>query len=295
LPYITVEEAARNMNLSERSVRNYCAGERIPGAVMIGKTWYIPEDTVKPDRLNRHTEPAMTLLNVLAAEKAARISGGIYHRIQIDLTYNSNHIEGSRLTHEQTRLIYDTNTIEPCGGILKVDDIVETANHFRCVNMIIANAAYPLNETFIKRLHLTLKNGTGDSRLDWFEVGAYKKLPNEVGGIETTLPENVESEMKTLLSAYNRTGKKTLDELLDFHCRFERIHPFQDGNGRIGRLILFKECLRNGIVPFIIGDDIKAYYYRGLREWETEPGYLRDTCLSAQDNFTKVLQYFRIE
>lgn len=240
------------------------------------------------------SETQKKLLDVLKAEKAAKLSGGIYHKIQIELTYNSNHIEGSRLTHEQTRYIFETNTISASDSAVRVDDIIETSNHFRCIDMIIDNAAYALSEAFIKQLHAVLKNGTSDSRLDWFAVGDYKKLPNEVGGIETTPPEDVSTEIKELLSDYNVKQEKTLEELLDFHYRFEKIHPFQDGNGRVGRLILFKECLRNDIVPFIIDDELKMFYYRGLKEWRYERGYLIDTCLTAQDKFKKYLDYFRI-
>ena len=224
----------------------------------------------------------------------AKLHGGIYHKIQIDLTYNSNHIEGSRLTHDQTRYIFETNTIGMSDGTVKVDDVVETANHFKCIDMIIDSANHVLSEAFIKQLHAVLKSGTSDSRLDWFSVGDYKKLPNEVGGMDTTAPEDVGAEMKNLLAEYNAIKSKTFEDLLDFHFRFECIHPFQDGNGRVGRLLLFKECLRNNIVPFIIEDDIKMFYYRGLKEWQNERGYLRDTCLSAQDKFKKYLEYFRI-
>ncbi len=292
--YISVAEAAKKWGISERSVRGYCADGRIEGAFLTGKTWSIPESAEKPDRANKHTETPKTLLDVLKAEKAAKLHGGIYHKLQIDLTYNSNHIEGSRLTHDQTRCIFETNTIGISEGTVKVDDVVETANHFKCVDMIIDAANYAPSETFIKQLHAVLKSGTSDSRIDWFSVGDYKKIPNEVGGMDTTAPEDVASEMKKLLADYNAIQTKTLDDLLDFHYRFERIHPFQDGNGRVGRLLLFKECLRNNIVPFIIEDDIKLFYYRGLKEWENERGYLRDTCLSAQDKFKKYLDYFRI-
>ena len=229
----------------------------------------------------------------LKAEKVAKTSGGIYHKVQIELTYNSNHIEGSRLTHDQTRYIYETNTIGT-GDSVNVDDVVETANHFRCIDLVIEHADDKLSEKLIKELHLVLKNGTSDSRKDWFAVGGYKRLPNEVGGEETTAPEEVPAQMAALLSDYNALKAKTLAELLDFHVSFESIHPFQDGNGRVGRLILFKECLRNNIVPFIISDDMKLFYYRGLHEWKTEKGYLTDTCLAAQDTFKKYLDYFRI-
>ena len=294
MKFISVAEAAKKWGISERSVRNYCSEGRIKDAFLTGKTWNIPETAVKPDRLNKHIETPKTLLDVLKAEKITKLSGGIYHKIQIDLTYNSNHIEGSRLTHDQTRYIFETNTIGVSDKTVKVDDVVETANHFKCIDMIIDSAAYAPSETFIKQLHAVLKNGTSDSRLDWFAVGDYKVLPNEVGGVSTVAPEEVSAQMKKLLSEYNAIKEKTLDDLLDFHYRFERIHPFQDGNGRVGRLILFKECLRNNIVPFIIEDDLKLFYYRGLKEWQNERGYLRDTCLSAQDRFKKYLDYFRV-
>lgn len=294
MKYISVAEAAKKWGVSERSVRGYCAGGKIGGAFLTGKTWNIPETAKKPDRINKKTDAPKTLLEVLKAEKAAKLHGGIYHKIQIDLTYNSNHIEGSRLTHDQTRYIFETNTIGVSDGAVKVDDVVETANHFKCIDMVIDSANYALSEAFIKQLHAVLKSGTSDSRLDWFVVGDYKRLPNEVGGMDTTAPENVGAEIKKLLAEYNSIANKTFDDLLDFHYRFEHIHPFQDGNGRVGRLLLFKECLRDNIVPFIIEDDLKMFYYRGLKEWRNERGYLRDTCLSAQDRFKKYLDYFRI-
>ena len=294
MKYISSAEAAEKWGLSERSVRNYCAEGRIPDAFLTGKTWNIPEAAEKPLRKNRHTDMPKNLLDVLRAEKAAKLHGGIYHKVQIDLTYNSNHIEGSQLTHDQTRYIFETNTIGMSAGAVKVDDVVETANHFKCIDMVIDSANHALSEAFIKQLHAVLKSGTSDSRLDWFAVGDYKKLPNEVGGMDTAAPENVSAEMKKLLAEYNAIESKTFDDLLDFHYRFERIHPFQDGNGRVGRLLLFKECLRNNIVPFIIEDDLKMFYYRGLKEWQNERGYLRDTCLSAQDQFKKYLDYFRV-
>ena len=294
MEFISVSEAAKRWGVSERSVRNYCAQGRITGAFLTGKTWNIPTTAEKPDRLNKHVDMPKTLLDVLRAEKAAKLHGGIYHRVQIDLTYNSNHIEGSGLTHDQTRFIFETTTIGMSDGAVKVDDVVETANHFKCIDMVIDSAAHVLSEAFIKQLHATLKSGTSNSRQDWFAVGDYKKLPNEVGGMDTAQPEEVASQMKKLLSEYNANKEKSFDDLLDFHYRFERIHPFQDGNGRVGRLVLFKECLRNNIVPFIIDEDTKLYYYRGLKEWERERGYLRDTCLAAQDKFKKYLDYFRI-
>ena len=223
------------------------------------------------------------------------MKGGIYHRTQIDLTYNSNHIEGSKLTHDQTRYIFETNTIGVEGESIRVDDIIETVNHFRCIDLIIDRAEENLTESLIKELHGMLKSGTSDSRKDWFAVGGYKRLPNEVGGIDTTTPENVQKEMKVLLAGYNSKKVKSLEDIIELHQRFESIHPFQDGNGRVGRLIMFKECLANGHVPFIITEDLKFFYYRGLKEWNNVRGYLIDTCLTAQDNFKALLDYFRIK
>lgn len=292
--YLSVAETAKKWNISERSVRNYCAQERIPGVVLIGKTWHIPENAEKPARSNGKKTPVKTLLSILQEEKRTKYAGSIYHKTQIDLTYNSNHIEGSRLTHDQTRYIFETNTIGVENEVLNVDDVIETSNHFRCIDLIIDHAASTLSEHFIKKLHHILKTGTSDSREDWFAVGEYKRLPNEVGGMQTSLPEEVADKMKALLSNYNAVPKKTLDNILDFHVRFERIHPFQDGNGHVGRLIMFKECLKYNIVPFIIEENLKLFYYRGLKEWYNEKGYLTDTCLTAQDKYKAYLDYFRI-
>ena len=283
--YFSVAEMAKKWDVSERSVRNYCAHGRVPGAFITGKTWNIPENAKKPERSNKKKEKKTTLLDILLDEKANKYSGGIYHKTQIDLTYNSNHMEGSRLTHDQTRYIFETNTIGIEKEVLNVDDVIETANHFRCIDMIIDYAKATLTENFIKKLHLVLKNGTSDSRKDWFVVGDYKKMPNEVGGMETALPEEVADRMKKLLSEYNNQEEKALEDILNFHVKFERIHPFQDGNGRVGRLIMFKECLKYNIVPFIIEDNLKMFYYRGLKEWNNEKGYLMDTCLTAQDRY----------
>lgn len=293
MEYLSVAKTAEKWGLSERSVRNYCAHGRIADAKLIGKTWYVPKDAKKPERANKKNG-SPTLLQILRKQKAAKMTGGIYHKIQIDLTYNSNHMEGSRLTHDQTRYIFETNTIGLGNDVINVDDVIETANHFRCIDMVIDGAGATLSERFIKDLHFALKTGTGDSRKDWFAVGVYKKLPNEVGGKGTTLPENVSAEMQRLLTNYNELPSKTLEDLIAFHVALERIHPFQDGNGRIGRLILFKECLKHNIVPFIIEDDLKLFYYRGLSEWDREKGFLMDTCLTAQDRFQAYLDYFRI-
>ncbi len=292
--YLSVIEIAKKWNISERSVRNYCAHGRVQGAFLTGKTWNIPENAEKPERSNKKKGHTLTLLDILRDQKEGKYSGGIYHRTQIDLTYNSNHMEGSRLTRNQTRYIFETNTVGVENEVLNVDDVIETVNHFRCIDLVIDHADDILSEKFIKELHLTLKNGTSDSRKDWFAVGEYKKIPNEVGGMDTALPEEVADKMKTLLKEYNVIKEKTLEDILDFHVKFERIHPFQDGNGRVGRLIMFKECLKHNIVPFIIEDNLKLFYYRGLKEWDNEKGYLTDTCLTAQDKYKTYLNYFRI-
>ena len=293
--YLSVTEIAKKWGVSDRSVRNYCAQGRVTGAFLTGKTWNIPESVEKPERSNKKKEQPITLLDILREQRASKYSGGIYHKTQIDLTYNSNHIEGSRLTHDQTRYIFETNTIGVENEVLNVDDVIETVNHFRCIDTVIDNAKVTLTEKFIKELHLILKNGTSDSRKDWFAVGDYKKIPNEVGGMDTALPEEVADKMKALLAEYDAKEEKTFEDILDFHVKFERIHPFQDGNSRVGRLIMFKECLKYNIVPFIIEDDLKMFYYRGLKEWNNEKGYLIDTCLTAQDKYKVCLDYFRIE
>jgi len=295
MSYLSVSETAKRWGVAERTVRNYCANGKIPYAFLTGKVWNIPDTAQRPDRANKHREEPTTLLEILKAEKAARLSGGIYHRVQIELTYSSNHMEGSRLTHDQTRYIFETNTVGMGEGSVNIDDIVETTNHFRCIDLIIEQANAPLSEKIIKQLHLILKSGTSDAQKGWFTVGGYKRLPNEIGGKETVAPEEVAPAMQKLIKAYNAANEKSLDDLLEFHYQFELIHPFQDGNGRVGRLILLKECLRNDIVPFIIDDELKLFYYRGLREWPNERGFLRDTCVAAQDQFKKVLAYFRID
>ena len=292
--YISVAEIAKKWGMSERTVRNYCAEGRVAGAILEGKTWRIPENAEKPVRKKRE-DASNTLLDILKEEKKAKLRGGIYHRVQVDLTYNSNHIEGSRLTHDQTRYIYETNTIGIVDEAVRVDDIIETTNHFRCIDFIIDKANASLSETVIKQLNYLLKSGTSDSRKDWFAVGEYKKLPNEVAGMDTTMPEDVSKELKSLLTWYNALENVTFEDIIEFHVRFEKIHPFQDGNGRVGRLIMFKECLKNNIVPFIIDENHKLFYYRGLKEWTRERGYLVDTCLSAQDIFKTRLDYYRIK
>lgn len=294
MEYISVAEFAGKHGISERTARNYCAVGKIEGAVLVGKTWSVPADAELPLRRNRK-QKISPLLEVLRREKESRLKGGIYHRTQVDLTYNSNYIEGSRLTHEQTRFIFETNTIGVEGEILRVDDIIETINHFRCIDLIIDKAGEKLTESLVKELHLLLKQGTSDCRKEWFAVGDYKLLPNEVGGNCTTAPADVRSEMKALLKEYNGKKRKNIEDIIDLHQRFEVIHPFQDGNGRVGRLVMFKECLANGIVPFIITDELKMFYYRGLQEWSRVRGYLLDTCLTAQDNYKALLDYFGVK
>lgn len=293
MDYLSVSEFAKRYGDSERTIRNYCAVGKIDGTVLAGKNWLIPADTELPTK-GKQRKKMMPLLAVLREQQQMQMRGGIYHRTQIDMTYNSNHIEGSRLTHDQTRYIFETNTIGITDESVNVDDIIETTNHFRCIDYIIDNAEQKLTEGYIKHLHLLLKSGTSDSRKEWFSVGEYKQYPNEVGGIETTLPENVAKEMRSLLKEYNAIKHKSLEDIIDLHQRFEVIHPFQDGNGRVGRLIMFKECLANSIVPFIITEELKMFYYRGLHEWDRVRGFLLDTCLTAQDNYKMLLDYFRV-
>lgn len=292
MDFTTVTQFAEQHNLSERTVRNWCAAGKIEGAFLAGKTWNIPVNAVLPKRGKVKETP---LLKRLREEKEGKVSGGIYHRTQIDLTYNSNHIEGSKLTHEQTRYIFETNTIGITDASVNVDDIVETTNHFRCIDLIIDRAEDKLSEAFIKEIHRILKTGTSDSRKSWFNIGDYKKLPNEVGGNATCPPEEVHARMKTLLASYNDKKEKSLEDIIDLHQKFETIHPFQDGNGRVGRLVMFKECLANGIVPFIITEELKLFYYRGLKEWGHVNGFLTGTCLTAQDYYKKLLDYFKIK
>ena len=295
MKYISVKQAAKLWNLSERSVRNYCAQGRIEGAFLTGKTWNIPENATRPTRAVTAKKAPSTLAEILADEMHSGRKGGLYHKIQVELTYNSNNIEGSRLTADQTRYIFETNTI----GVLKdetvnVDDIIETSNHFRCIDLIIGNRSKRLSEAFIKELHRVLKSGTSDSRKAWFAVGDYQKQPNEVGGEITALPGDVHAEIRRLLTDYENGAPKTLEDIVEFHARFEKIHPFQDGNGRVGRLIMFKECLRSGVVPFIIDASIKLLYYNGLKNWDSQHGDLIRTCQLAQDAFREMMGYFEI-
>ena len=294
MDYISVIKYAEKYGISERTARNYCANGKIQGVFLTGKTWNIPADAPLPIR-SGHLIRISPLLKALREQKATHLKGGIYHTTQIELTYNSNHIEGSQLTHDQTRYIYETNTIGITERAINVDDIIETINHFRCIDYIIDHTEERMTEEMVKHLHLILKTGTSGSFKEWFAVGEYKRLPNEVGGQKTCPPEEVHKRMKVLLNEYNSKKKISLEDILDFHVRFERIHPFQDGNGRVGRLLLFKECLANNIVPFIITDELKMFYYRGLREWGHLNGYLTDTCLTAQDHYKNTLKYYQIQ
>ncbi len=290
MEYLSVAEIAKIWNVSERSVRNYCAQGRVSGAFLTGKTWNIPANAVKPTHASSNT-----LLDVLTNEMKSNHKGGIYHKTQVLLTYNSNHIEGSKLTEEQTKYIFETYTVSQANDGLRVDDLVETVNHFACIDFVINHATDKLSEKLIKTLHGMLKAGTSDSRKHWFNVGDYKKLPNEVGNKSTCAPEDVKFEMMSLIETYNSTKQITLDDVINFHACFESIHPFQDGNGRVGRLIMFKECLANNIVPFIITDKLKYFYYQGLSNWKSDKAFLRDTVLTAQDVYKKYLDYFKIE
>ena len=291
MDFISVTQFAEKYGISERTARNYCAAGKIEGAFMTGKTWNIPIDAALPQKGKSKVSP---LLQRLRDEQQTRLKGGIYHRTQIDLTYNSNHIEGSRLTKEQTRYIFETNTLGVTTDNTRIDDILETVNHFRCIDYIIVHATDRITETHIKELHKILKTNTSDSQKAWFAVGDYKRLVNEVGGEETAQPSDVHQRMKELIAGYNNLKHIEFDDILNFHVQFERIHPFQDGNGRVGRLLLFWQCLQAAIVPFIITEELRLFYYRGIQNWGSVNGYLRDTCLTAQDNYKAVLDYFGI-
>lgn len=295
MKYLKSHEISLLWNLSERSIRHYCATGRIIGAYLKGKTWMIPENAVKPSRSKRHTVKKRNLLEVLSYEKNFSIKGGIYHKLQIEMAYNSNRMEGSKLTSDETRYIYETKTLSINNKSIKIDDIIEAVNHFRCIDLTIDFAKRKLSESFIKQLHMVLKRGTSDENETYFKVGDYKLIANEVGGRITVDPKNVKKVMKELINLYNKKEFHTFEEIIEFHVNFERIHPFQDGNGRIGRLIAFKECLKNNIVPFVIFDNKKEFYYRGLKNWDVEKGWLIDTCLDGQDIVKKYLDYFKID
>ena len=293
--FISVKEASIKWNLSERSVRNYCALGRVDGAVFVDRIWMIPKNCKKPVRSNQKKNKNF-LLERLRFEKNNQIKGGIYHKLMINLTYNSNHMEGSKLTHDETRYIFETRMINVDEkASKKVDDIIETINHFTAIDRVIDFVNYQLSESFIKELHKIIKMNTNDSKLPYFAIGDYKKIPNEVGNMKTTHPKLVAKEMKKLLNKYNENKNHKFEEIVEFHVKFEKIHPFQDGNGRVGRLIVFKECLKNNIVPFIVFDDKKMFYYRGLKNWNQERRWLIDTCLYGQDIVKKYMDYFNIQ
>ena len=235
------------------------------------------------------------ILKTLLEEKNNKLKGMLYHNLQIKFAYNSNHIEGSTLTEEQTRHIFETNSFLAENETVKVNDIIETLNHFKCFDFILESVNEKLSEEYIKKIHFLLKNNTSDSQIEWFKVGEYKQKPNMVGGNKTTTPKQVKPKMKKLLENYNSQIEITVEKIIDFHYEFEKIHPFQDGNGRVGRFIIFKECLKNNIVPFILEDKYKMFYYRGLKNYETEKGWLYDTCLTAQDEMKKILDYFEVQ
>ena len=296
MKYLTVEQAAKKWGLSSRTVRNYCRQRRIPSAFLSGKTWKIPEDATKPDTYV--VSANKKLLTWLKEEKDYGIPGRMYNILQIEMAYNSNRIEGSRLSHDQTRMIFETNTVglnEDIRSAIFVDDIIETKNHFRCFDFVIDNAKKDLSEVMIKKIHFLLKQNTSDAAKSWFKVGDYKIIDNFVGGRKTTSVVDVRDQMKKLLAEYNSKQNVTIYDIIDFHYKFERIHPFQDGNGRVGRLIMLKECLKHNFVPVLIKDEFKEFYYRGLKEYEKEKGYLIDTCLHGQDIVSSYLDYFSIK
>ena len=285
MKYMSVAEAAKKWGLTVRSVQIHCERGNVPGTTLVGKAWQIPVDAGRPKRKPRARGLPTNVLEALKSEKRGRISGGLYHRLQIDFTYNSNHIEGSRLTHEQTRWIFETKTVGDLPDDLPVDNIVETVNHFRCIDIVIESSGAALTERYIKGLHHQLKSGTTDSRKEWFAVGDYKRLDNVVGEMETCPVAEVHREMAALL-AWWKDAPKTFENLLDLHVRFEKIHPFQDGNGRVGRLLMLKECLKNGIMPFVVAEGLRKFYYLGLDEWrQNRRARLMDVCLTGQDVF----------
>ena len=293
---MTQNEVAEILGVKSATVSKYEAGSLEPNIESLKKLAELFEVSI--DELIREDEfdiSKINILEILREQKNMQLKGSLYHNTQITFAYNTNHIEGSKLTEEQTRYIYETNMLlTEKNSITDLDDILETANHFKLVDYMLEIADKKLTEKIIKEFHKILKEGTSDDRKDWFIVGDYKKLANEVGALKTTNPKNVEKDMKKLLEWYESINKITINEIIEFHARFERIHPFQDGNGRIGRIIAFKECLKNDIVPFIIMDKEKVFYYRGLNQYQTnkEKGYLIDTCLNAQDQYIKMIKYY---
>jgi len=284
---ITRSVLTKELGISSRTIAKIGRGEKLSRVVMEKLCGYF--SCTAAELCSEVSDNP--ILQTLREEKAAKIFGGLYHELQVRMTYNSNHIEGSRLTEDQTRLIFETNTLDAGDGV-PVDDILETVHHFRAIDYVIDCADDMLTEEIIKELHFILKRDTKDSTLDWFAVGEYKKRPNVVGGRETTKPKEVPARMKALLDVYNAKREVTIQDIIAFHAEFEKIHPFQDGNGRVGRLIALKECLRFNIVPFLIEDSKKAFYYRGLSEWDNEKGWLTDTCLDGQDTFKRLLAMF---
>lgn len=283
-------DLTKMLGISSRTIAKIAKGEKLSRAVM-GKLAVFFE--CSSEELVREISDN-PVLQRLREEKEANISGGLYHELQVRMTYNSNHIEGSRLTEDQTRFIFETNMLNIGDGV-PVDDVLETVHHFRAIDYVIDCADEVLSEEMIKKLHYILKHDTKDSTLEWFAVGDYKKRPNVVGGSETAKPKDVPARIKELLDSYNAKSEISVEDIIAFHAAFEKIHPFQDGNGRVGRLVALKECLRYNIVPFLIEDSKKAFYYRGLSEWDNEKGYLTDTCLDGQDTFRRLLKMFEIE
>ena len=286
---ITKTDLSRELGISSRTIAKIAKGERLSKATLLKIAGFL---SCSYEELCQEVSDN-AILQILREEKEYHISGGLYHELQILMTYNSNHIEGSRLTEDQTRLIFETNTIDTGDGIL-VDDILETVHHFRAIDQVIDKAEEQVSEDFIKNLHYMLKHDTKDSTLSWFSVGDYKKRPNVVGGQETAKPKDVPLRMRELLHEYTAKDNITIEDVITFHAEFEQIHPFQDGNGRVGRLIALKECLHHNIIPFIIEDGKKAFYYRGLSKWQSEKGWLIDTCLDGQDTFIRLLDMFDI-
>ena len=286
---LTKSDLTAKLGISSKTIAKISKGEKIANNVLVKIADFLHCNSSDLFRFicDNH------ILQILREEKEAKISGGLYHELQVRMTYNSNHIEGSKLTEDQTRLIFETRTIDVGDGI-PVDDIIETSNHFRAIDYVIDKALEPLSEDIIKYIHLLLKQGTKDSSLEWFSVGDYKKRANTVGGRETCKPSEVQKAMNKLVADFNSKNKISIDDIIEFHANFEYIHPFQDGNGRVGRLIALKECLRFNIIPFIIEDSKKSFYYRGLANWNQEKGWLRDTCLDGQDAFKRILSIFDI-
>lgn len=294
---MTQNDLADILEVSAGTVSKYESGALEPSIESIkrlAELFEISIDELLNDKEDKFDISKINVLGMLREQKEMKLKGNLYHRTQVSFAYNTNHIEGSTLTEDQTRYIFETNSILFEGAtVAKVDDILETANHFKLVDYMLDVADKKLTEKMIKEFHRILKEGTSDSRVEWFNVGEYKQRANTIGsGIKTTLPNNVEKEMSKLIDWYNSLKQITINEIIEFHYRFECVHPFQDGNGRIGRIIMFKECLKNNIIPFIILDKDKLFYYKGLKEYKNEKGYLVDTCLNAQDQYIKMIEYY---